>query len=466
MFHVRADRQPPRRRLSVAALVTAALLPVGARADVEWHPDLETAHAAARISRRPVLAVFVASWGEGAARLEETCLQSPEAEAVLAACFEPVRIDIDEHADLTRAANVTHVPTACVLGADDATLARFEMPATPPAFVTAAILAARQAAESEHGGGSGRIAGLEPSGAGTADAATSTTRPPRGSVARVTAKVRDLSAFAAADTRPAADTTPVAIERSAQPAGPQASNYALMSWPAETVAAAPAATASAPAIEPAATQPASTTAAPWLDGAAAATRPLPPPAPPAPQPAPSQSGLIATLQKPFAAFGTPAVDPPTVPPALPRGPLAGLAPQPTPAPPAVPEPGVPMPLGLEGYCPVTLVDRGSWIEGRAQWGARHRGRTYLFAGADEQRTFLADPDRYAPALSGDDPVLALDRGASTPGQRRYGVTYQARMYLFATPETRSAFAADPARYATRIALAERTPPTGAVTRTY
>jgi YHS domain-containing protein len=120
------------------------------------------------------------------------------------------------------------------------------------------------------------------------------------------------------------------------------------------------------------------------------------------------------------------------------------------------DPGAPMPLGMEGYCPVTLVDKGAWTEGRAQWGARHRGRTYLFAGESEQRAFLADPDRYAPALSGDDPVLAFESGTSTPGQRRYGVTYQSRMYLFSSPETRAAFAADPDRYTSRVRLAEQT----------
>ena len=114
-----------------------------------------------------------------------------------------------------------------------------------------------------------------------------------------------------------------------------------------------------------------------------------------------------------------------------------------------------MPLGLEGYCPVTLVDHGTWAEGRVQWGVRHRGRTYLFAGAEQQQTFLANPDRYAPALSGDDPVLAMESGARTPGQRRYGVTYQSRMYLFATPETRATFAADPARYSASVLVAER-----------
>ncbi|MFM9059105.1 MAG: hypothetical protein ACKOSQ_08285, partial [Planctomycetaceae bacterium] len=232
------------------------------------------------------------------------------------------------------------------------------------------------------------------------------------------------------------------------------------------------ATRSAPATTTATTPPAAQAAAPQTTVPQAAA-PLPPTTRVEPRPEPQTPGWLAALQKPFALPGKAASEPPTVAPALPRNPFVGIAPPAQQAAPATPAATAAatsdaqgsMPLGLEGYCPVSLVDRGAWVEGRAQWGARHRGRTYLFAGADEQRTFLADPDRYAPALSGDDPVLALDRGSATPGQRRYGVTYQSRMYLFATPETRSAFAADPTRYTGRIALAER-PAAAAGTRTY
>jgi len=114
-----------------------------------------------------------------------------------------------------------------------------------------------------------------------------------------------------------------------------------------------------------------------------------------------------------------------------------------------------MPLGLEGYCPVALMESGNWVEGQARWGARHRGRTYLFSGLEQQQAFLSDPDRYSPALSGDDPVAAIDGGQTSAGQRRYGVTYQQRIYLFESPETRAAFAANPQRYTSRVLLAEQ-----------
>jgi YHS domain-containing protein len=181
---------------------------------------------------------------------------------------------------------------------------------------------------------------------------------------------------------------------------------------------------------------------------------------------------VAAFQKPFSIFSKPSkpTDPVTMPPARSTSPLAAAtAPAQPPAAPAAPaaaaDPYGSMPLGLEGYCPVTLAERGVWSEGRAQWGVRHRGRTYLFAGPEQQQAFLATPDRYAPALSGDDPVLAFEQGKSTPGRRAFGVTYQSRMYLFASPESRAAFTANPERYTSGVLLAER-PAHAEATRRY
>jgi YHS domain-containing protein len=146
----------------------------------------------------------------------------------------------------------------------------------------------------------------------------------------------------------------------------------------------------------------------------------------------SKNSFLATLQKPFAF----------------------MMPKDTAEEPAAITTPTPYPVGLDGFCPVTLAEQASWTEGRAQWGVQHRGRTYLFAGANEQQRFLANPDRYAPALAGDDVVLAFEAGNQIPGQRRYGVTYQGRIYLFSTLETRSRFAANPQAYASRVRLAE------------
>jgi len=452
----------------VLALATAAV----AHAGVAWHPDVATAQAAAAASRRPLCVVFVAD-RNAADPLGQTALADPAAEALLTACFEPVCADVASEPELARRLVVVQVPMLYILVDDQRLVTAFPMPASAAEFVTVAAKVAQEASSLDVAAGPPaadmRIrVSPPPTGEGAAAISVVT-----GSV--VTDKFQRLSEFA------------------------NESDRAATAWPAERPAAALATDAagspSRPVIEPAPT-------APWLSGqpqasstattsttpyaAASPTTPLAavPPATEAPaaKPASAQSSFVETLQKPFTFWrstppataspatapqaAAPPAPPPTMSPAwpLPFGKTPDKVPQRvaaaepatvTAARPLEMDPYGSMPLGLEGYCPVTVLEKGAWAEGRPQWGARHRGRTYLFAGQSEQQNFLANPDRYAPALSGDDPVLAFESGTSTPGQRRYGVTYQSRMYLFASPETRAAFTADPARYSGRVALAEK-----------
>jgi YHS domain-containing protein len=109
-------------------------------------------------------------------------------------------------------------------------------------------------------------------------------------------------------------------------------------------------------------------------------------------------------------------------------------------------PAMNQPLGLDGFCPTTLTEKVQWTPGDRRWGAIHRGRTYLFAGPEEQRRFFADPDRYAPAISGNDVVLAIDQGKPVPGMREHGVFYNNRIYLFSNEATLEKFAKNPSLY--------------------
>jgi len=108
-------------------------------------------------------------------------------------------------------------------------------------------------------------------------------------------------------------------------------------------------------------------------------------------------------------------------------------------------PGNP-PLALEGYCPVSLTDKQRWVLGNPRWGARHEGRTYLFAGPEEQQKFLANPDRYAPVLSGLDVVQLVEATQMTDGRREFGAWFGGRVYLFSSEESYQKFSADPYRY--------------------
>ena len=112
------------------------------------------------------------------------------------------------------------------------------------------------------------------------------------------------------------------------------------------------------------------------------------------------------------------------------------------------------PVGLDGRCPVTLVTAGKWRQGDPQWGAIHRGKLYLFAGAEQQKAFLTDPDLYSPVLAGMDVVRLAADGAVVQGTRRFGILFdddgvgprKSRIYLFDSVDSRNRFEADPDSY--------------------
>jgi YHS domain-containing protein/thiol-disulfide isomerase/thioredoxin len=102
---------------------------------------------------------------------------------------------------------------------------------------------------------------------------------------------------------------------------------------------------------------------------------------------------------------------------------------------------------LSGYCPVSLVADRKLVAGQAEHTVRHEGRAYRFASPAMSGKFRTDPDRYVPANRGDCPVAQVDRNIARPGDPRWGVLYQGRLYLCSSPEDRRRFLGDPGRYA-------------------
>ena len=114
-----------------------------------------------------------------------------------------------------------------------------------------------------------------------------------------------------------------------------------------------------------------------------------------------------------------------------------------------------LPNGLDGYCPVTLSEQSRWQPGDTRWGAIHRGRTYLFSGPSEQQRFLANPDFYAPMLSGNDPVVYIQQGQLVTGTRQNGVFYRQQIYLFANENSLRQFWQNPEQFHTAVFQAIR-----------
>jgi YHS domain-containing protein len=61
--------------------------------------------------------------------------------------------------------------------------------------------------------------------------------------------------------------------------------------------------------------------------------------------------------------------------------------------------------------------------------------------------FRKDPERYAPVNRGECPVSQVDGQVARPGDPRWGVLYQGRLFLCATQGARQRFLNDPKRYA-------------------
>ena len=102
-------------------------------------------------------------------------------------------------------------------------------------------------------------------------------------------------------------------------------------------------------------------------------------------------------------------------------------------------------VAIDGYCPVQLCENDKWVAGTSEFKAEYRGQVYLFSGPAERRRFLATPDRYVPANSGNDPVLALG-GRNVPGKPEHAAVCNGRLYLFSSDAALTQFREEPERY--------------------
>lgn len=113
------------------------------------------------------------------------------------------------------------------------------------------------------------------------------------------------------------------------------------------------------------------------------------------------------------------------------------------------------PLGLESYCPVTLLASQKWVKGDHNIGCYHRGVLYLFADQAALDRFMTNPDQWSPLLGGFDPVIMAQENRLEPGKRRFGVFCettpgQSAIVLFSNESNRDRFKQDSEQYLTLI----------------
>lgn len=413
-------------------------LPAAAQGNgIRWQQDLEAAKMAARQSGRLVLVHFFTPSCGPCATLEQRVFNQPGVAAAIEPQFVPVKLDADANSATAQGFGITRVPTDVVITPDGQVVGKLVSPPTPSAYVAEVTRIAGQH-RSTPGSPFDQAAAMAPTppqlNAAYASLPVGANTPPV--VAQPVAQPRTAQPFAS-PSLPAAGS--VSMGRAA--AAPQTANNQYAAPSANPYAQAP----FAPSPNPGMNRPAARPVPSQVANSYVATRPTATP-PMATQPAATQP-----------AATPPAATPPAAPPLMPVTPAmptqvaqqppaaAAEAPVAAPDPKQLP-PGAP-PLGFDGYCPVSMRNHWKWVPGDPRWGIVHRGRTYWFAGQAEQQQFWSDPDRYSPALSGMDPVMAIDHQQQVPGKREHSIDYDNLFYMFCSEATLQQFTANPDRYA-------------------
>jgi YHS domain-containing protein/thiol-disulfide isomerase/thioredoxin len=389
---------------------------------VQWQPDLESAKQAAAASNRLVLMHFSASWCHWCKPLEKNVFAQPEVARAVEASYVAVRMDYDQHRQIAKQYGVKGVPWDVVITPDGSWVEDFNSPQT------AEMYSARVT----------KIAGRE---AAKMNALYANQQPPAGP---------SSSSPPIADSMPpahanpptqglASGTAPVDTRQPALPAAARKpSNDRYADYFANRQPAAPRQDALNPAYANQAVPSATSPGAAWPNHEVASA-------------SPPNFGQGAA-QTPFNS-AAPALNGPINQPGGSAGPAlsspgAGFVMPPASAPVARSK------FALEGYCPVHLSETETWVPGDEKWGAVHRGKTYLFISEACRDKFMKNPDHYAPALSGNDPVALVDRGQTVEGRRQHGCFFgektNRRVVLFANEASFETFQQNRQRYAGQI----------------
>lgn len=384
--------------LLIVVLAQASVASAQGGQGIAWQTDLDAARATAEKEQKLLLVHF---WNEtcGPCRvLDATVFNQPTVAASVHPNYVPVKLNTNEYPATAERFGITRVPTDVVITPQGQVVERMVSPSTPMAYIGQMAGIAeqyrRQMGRSFETAGAkqGTSSPLNSAYAKLAvpaDQNTFTQSQPAGQPGQPAAGLTN-NPYAAA--QPQAATQPAAPPQTSQPAAPiaVANPYTAQHQTGQT-AAAPAA------------------------GDRYASQPAGPPAGIAPAPSPSQ----------------PPVEPQMV----------AQAPQ---------LPADSPPLGFFGYCPVTMKKENRWQKGDVRWGCYHRGRTYLFTSPEARDTFLSAADDYAPALSGVDPVVAIDSGKVEAGKQEYGIEYEGRFYLFSSEDNLRKFFNQPKHYASGV----------------
>ncbi len=105
---------------------------------------------------------------------------------------------------------------------------------------------------------------------------------------------------------------------------------------------------------------------------------------------------------------------------------------------------------LEGFSPVALVDENRWVPGNENLTAEFENAQYCFASEGEKEKFVQNPRYYALVSGGCDVVVLAEFSQKVEGDRRFGVRYEERNFVFSSGENLEKFRANPEFYTTKV----------------
>lgn len=98
-------------------------------------------------------------------------------------------------------------------------------------------------------------------------------------------------------------------------------------------------------------------------------------------------------------------------------------------------------LAIAGFDPVAYFVEAQAMPGKGEFEYAFSGAVWRFRNEGNQAAFVDNPDVYMPRFGGYDPV-AVARDVGVAGNPRLWLIVEDRLYLFYSPEARTAFAAN------------------------
>lgn len=102
--------------------------------------------------------------------------------------------------------------------------------------------------------------------------------------------------------------------------------------------------------------------------------------------------------------------------------------------------------GLQGFCPVTLIDSDRLQKGHPGVSQKYDGVEYRFTNRAARRAFNANPQRYLPVLGGDCVVCYDEAQIRVAGRLEFASLHKGRLYLFPSRQWKQKFDAAPQKY--------------------